>query len=244
MNNLLTIILVVALATTTAWAGLEDTETWTYQFNAGSTYHDDGYGAALTYNGTDGWLEFSFDGTDTAPPNGYSYFNAFLQMGTPQDWSAYTAIRFDAKVASSGTMSDRDYVRLIPRLDNNTDPAPDPDTLFDDDERAWQANKIDVTKNAAGWATFELNFDNVTDNGAGGYVSASLYDIESEFAGSTIARNNLESFRFATYLKQNRWLGLDETMTIYFDNIELIPEPATLGLLLIGGLALLRRRRK
>ena len=104
------------------------------------------------------------------------------------------------------------------------------------------ANNLDVTKNATGWSTFELNFDNVTDNGT--YVSASQYNIENEFAGLTIARDSLESFRFATFLKQNRWLGSDETMTIYFDNVELVPEPATLSLLALGSLALVRRKRR
>ena len=233
---------VLAFGSTATWAGLEDTGTWFYQNNPGDGWHEGGYGAALAYNGTDGWLEFSFDGTETEPTPGYSFFDAFLQMDTPQDWSGYTGIKFDIKVTSSGTMSDRDYARIISRLDNDVLPAPNPDTLFDDDERSWQANNLDVTKNAPEWSTFELSFDNVADNGT--YVSASQYNIENEFAGLAIARDSLESFRFSTYLKQDRWLGSDETMTICFDNVELVPEPATLSLLALGSLALVRRKRR
>jgi hypothetical protein len=31
--------------------------------------------------------------------------------------------------------------------------------------------------------------------------------------------------------------------TVYYDNVRLVPEPATLGLLGLGGLVLLRRRK-
>ena len=242
---------VLAFGSTATWAGLEDTGTWFYQNNPGDGWHEGGYGAALAYNGTDGWLEFSFDGTETEPTPGYSFFDAFLQMDTPQDWSGYTGIKFDIKVTSSGTMSDRDYARIISRLDNDVLPAPNPDTLFDDDERSWQANNLDVTKNATGWSTFELNFDNVADNGPSygygdTYVSASQYDIENDFAGLAIARDSVESFRFSTYLKQDRWLGSDETMTIYFDNVELVPEPLTMlafGMAVAGLGGYIRKRR-
>jgi len=37
-----------------------------------------------------------------------------------------------------------------------------------------------------------------------------------------IKRGNLESFRFFTYLYLDQWITDDGTITVYFDNIELI----------------------
>ena len=41
----------------------------------------------------------------------------------------------------------------------------------------------------------------------------------------------------------SRFMGKRYEPTFYFDDFSLTPEPATLGLLLLGGLALLRRKR-
>jgi len=224
-----------------AVAGLEDNGVgsgngqWFYQNNPGDGWHDGGFAASLSYDGGNGWLAFSFDGSQPhqveGVSNGLSYFDCFLKMDPAQDWSLYRGISFDVKVTSSGTMSDRDYARLYPRLDNNMAVPPDPDTLFDDDERVWQANNLDVTKNDTVWETFALNFDYVTDTGS--YVDAGHYDIDNPYAGSYIQRDILESFRISTYLSNDRWIGSGETMTIYLDNVELMPIPVP-GALLLG----------
>jgi len=258
-------------ATTTRTPGLlEDFEggsglTWFYTNNPDTDdgWHDGGFGMVGTPSEHDTSsdtltplqivqdpddssnqvLAWTFDGSDP-PTEGYSYFDVFLQMDVPEDWSAITGVKFDAKVVSTGTHTgDRDYARLYTRLDiKGTE-----EDLFNDEDRVWQANKLDVGKNR-GWATFELNFDNVTDTGpaGAGYVDPDNYDIENAYANSIIQRDQLESFRFSTYLKNDRWIGSDETMTIYFDNIELVPEPVTMaGLVLgIGALGGYIRRRK
>jgi hypothetical protein len=64
-----------------------------------------------------------------------------------------------------------------------------------------------------------LYFDNVMD--VSGYLNPIYYNIQDEFANSTIVRDQLESFRLFTYLSDT-WIGSGEIMTIYFDNVELI----------------------
>ena len=104
---------------------------------------------------------------------------------------------------------------------------------FGDADRVWQAINLDVTKydasGAGTWTTFELNFDKVKNNS--NYVSASEYNMDG-YSGSDISgyvpRGSLESFRLSTYLINNLWIGSDEIMTIYFDDIELLDTGTTL----------------
>ena len=46
------------------------------------------------------------------------------------------------------------------------------------------------------------------------------------------------------YLRFNHYSGVNEDPWIAVDNIAIVPEPATMSLLAIGGLALIRRRRR
>jgi hypothetical protein len=163
-------------------------------------------------------LEWTFDGSlPNAEPNSASYFDVFLKMPDPEDWTDILGIRFDVKVASSA--ANPPNCKLYARLDNNaTRPIDDP-CLFGDDDRVWQANNLDVPKNDPDWHTFVLYFDNVTD--VSGYLNQTYYNIQDEFANSTIVRDQLESFRLSTHLSDT-CIGSDEIMTIYFDNVELI----------------------
>ncbi len=88
-----------------------------------------------------------------------------------------------------------------------------------------------------GWSTFELNFDHIKDSRGGFWANPGQYDCgndwdygedvcgedrSSGFDG-IIERDNLESFRFMISFWSPRWIATDETITVYFDNIELVP---------------------
>ena len=88
-----------------------------------------------------------------------------------------------------------------------------------------------------GWSTFELNFDHIKDSRGGFWANPGQYDVgndwdygedvcgEDRSAGfdGIIERDNLESFRFMISFWSPRWIATDETITVYFDNIELVP---------------------
>ncbi|MHC4721815.1 MAG: hypothetical protein ACYS6I_03805, partial [Planctomycetota bacterium] len=209
-------------------------EEWFYQNNPGDGEHEGGFGQNPPDTTADvktplqivtdpcdpnnKVLEWTFDGSlPNAEPNSASYFDVFLKMPDPEDWTDILGIRFDVKVASSA--ANPPNCKLYARLDNNaTRPIDDP-CLFGDDDRVWQANNLDVPKNDPDWHTFVLYFDNVTD--VSGYLNQTYYNIQDEFANSTIVRDQLESFRLSTHLSDT-CIGSDEIMTIYFDNVELI----------------------
>ncbi len=208
-------------------------EEWFYQNNPGDGEHEGGFGQDPPDTTADvktplqivtdpcdpnnKVLKWTFDGSlPNAEPNSASYFDVFLKMPAPEDWTDILGIRFDVKVTSSA--ANPPNCKLYARLDNNdTRPIDDP-CLFGDDDRVWQAN-LDVPKNDPDWHTFVLYFDNVTD--VSGYLNQIYYNIQDEFANSIIVRDQLESFRLSTYLSDTL-IGSDEIMTIYFDNVELI----------------------
>ncbi len=123
--------------------------------------------------------------------------------------------------------------------------------------------------------TFEMLFDNVQDskllpdgtfswiqqngnvvttsaNIARRYHTPNMYPLmpAAESYGSIYQRDNVESLRISTFFKSGKWIGSDEQISVTLSDISLlggapIPEPATLALLLFGGLlGLLDRRKK
>ncbi|MHC5061128.1 MAG: choice-of-anchor W domain-containing protein [Planctomycetota bacterium] len=167
-------------------------------------------------------LAWKFDGRfpNGVTEEGFSYFDLFLDMPEPEDWSRILGIKFDIKVKSTGKMSWNDYARIYARMDNDaTRPILDPN-LFDDDSRVWQANNLDVLKNCGGWSRFILNLDRIFKGNS--YFSPGHYNIEHPFDNSIIKRKWLESFRFFLSLRNNLWLGSEEVMTVYFDNLNFV----------------------
>lgn len=95
-----------------------------------------------------------------------------------------------------------------------------------------------------GWHTFELNFDKVKDARSGFWANPRRYDVGNKWAygidvmgesredrgiepyvwDGIIERDNLKSFRCSTWLFNDDWIASGQTVTLYFDNIELLPE--------------------
>ena len=288
----LIICTVVALATTSAWAGTLDLNgPWGME---GAT---DAYSPALTQ--ASGALEWSFDGSVGSKDNTTAFvLNYDFGVGGA-DLSGYTGLKFDIRVESNGG-SDRNYVRLETRMYESTPEIwGDPDNIWNDTtaQRTWSAQKLDVGLNSAaldpasgtttthnwgagvgdysyanppywpqpehdaehtGWSTFELGFDQVTDMRGGFYLSSNEYDVGNGFEygvdakGETrnpgydgiIDRDGIANLGFYLNLYNERWIGDNEQMTIFIDNVQLVPEPATMCLLALGSLALIRRKRR
>jgi hypothetical protein len=235
-----------------------------------------------------GVLQWTFDGSAGIAEgwdckNGGSYFDLILDLNG-EDWSSYKAITFDVKTTSthsSGGISNRDYLRIIARLDEKVGAGDYFPTLYSYspyglyfEHEVWSAHKLDVGHNSdyipddkhtwdgcgqgpvwdqpefeaerTGWSTFKLNFDEAKDSRGGWWVNSGQYDVGNKWAygedicgderedrgivipagndwDGIIERNNLMSFRFTIFFWIPEWITSDETITVYFDNIELVP---------------------
>lgn len=180
-----------------------------------------------------------FGGYSTSFGGGYT---ASLDVYLDPTWSVGTG--FDYSVAASRQTGShlRDFifhvgvtdVGLLVNASNNTDGTVNPFKLKNEN------GGDNFTVTSAGWYTLEQDF---YDNAGILAVDLTLYDDGGSELWS-VTRSD-PSDDIATTVGGNRygWLVVNNVSNLAIDNTSLVPEPGSMALLGLGGVALLRRRR-